>query len=274
MYCYFNGKIIQKNKTGLPIDDIGILRSYACFDFLRTHNGKIFLFNEHWQRIKKGAKFLGLNLPFNSEELKQIIQRLIQINKLSEASIRVVFSGGKTINSLKFNPQKPTVFIFFDKLHKFPSNCYQKGVRLKTYNFKREHPEIKITNYFEAVRLINRFPYKNFHDILYYWGNKILEASTANFFLIKKGELFTPLKDVYLGTTRNLVLKLAKRYLPTREQNIYLSDLKKAEEAFITSTSRGIMPVTKIDNQKIGSGKVGEKTKYLMDIFKKFTQNY
>lgn len=274
MYCYFNGKIIPKNKAGLPIDDIGILRGYACFDFLRTYNGKIFLFNEHWQKIQKGLKFLGLNLPFTSKELKKIIQKLIQRNRLSEASIRLVFSGGKTINSLKFNPQKPTIFILIDKPHKFPSHYYHKGVALKTYNFKRRYPEIKITNYFEAVRLMNRLPYKNFHDVLYCWDNKILEASTANFFLIKKGTLTTPLKDVYLGTTRNLVLKLAKKNFPIREQNIYLSDLKKAEEAFITSTSRGIMPVTKIDNQKIGSGKVGEKTKYLITIFKKITQSY
>ncbi len=106
--------------------------------------------------------------------------------------------------------------------------------------------------------------------IFYISDKKVLETSTGNFFIVKNNQLITPKKGVLIGTTRNLIIKLGKKDFTVQERNVSLGEIKMTDEAFITSTTRGIMPVVKIDNQKIGNGKVGDRTKCLMKLF----QNY
>ena len=104
-------------------------------------------------------------------------------------------------------------------------------------------------------------------DILYEQNGTITEGTTFNFFIFKKNTLITPKYTILLGTRRNLILKLAKKYFVVKEQKVTLNDLKTATEAFITSTTREILPIVKIDNQTIGDGLVGKNTKFLMELF-------
>ena len=273
-YCFLNRKIIEENKSCLGLDDIGVLRAYACFEFLRTHNGKPFLFNEHWKRFQNSAKILNLKIPISKQKVKSIIKKLLAKNKFKESNVRIVLTGGKIKNGMDYDKNKPTFYILVTGVHESPKLFYKKGVRLITYKHQRENFKAKTINYIIGIKLSRLLREKKANDVLYITDKKILEIATGNLFIINNNKLITAKKDVLIGTTRNLIIKLVKKDFKVEERDIFLNELKSADEAFITSTTRGIMPVVKIDRQLISGGKVGEKTKYLMKIFENYTKDY
>jgi len=273
-YCFLNGKIIEENKVCLRLDDIGVLRAYACFDFLRTYNGKPFLFNEHWYRFQNSAKMLNLKIPISKQRLKTIIQKLLIKNKFNESNIRIVLTGGRIKNGMDYDRNKPNFYILITKVHKSPRSFYEKGVKLITHKYQRENFEAKTINYITGIKLNEIIRKQKANDVLYITDKKILETATGNLLILKNNKLITAKENVLIGTTRNLIIKLAKKDFKIEQRDVFLKELKIADEAFITSTTRGIIPVIKINNQKIGDGKVGDKIKYLMEIFEKYTKNY
>ena len=275
-YCYLNGKIISENEAKISLKDIAILRGYGVFEFLRTYNSKPFLLKEHFTRLRKSAKNLNLQLPISQKELFKQIKKLLLKNKFKESAIKLVLTGGQIIDSrgMEYDKNSPTFFILVDKLQELPKSFYQKGVKLITYEHLREIPGAKTINYITVIKLQNLCKRKKAFDILYTQNGFLLETTTSNFFIFKKDKLLTPKKNILIGLTRNFVIKLAEDKFEVEEKDIALKELEKAEEAFLTSTTKEILPVVKIDNKIIGNGKVGKKTRYLMDLFQRHTKEY
>lgn len=272
-YCYLNGKFVPLNKACVSLNDIGLLRSYAIFDIVRIYNNKPFLLDKHLNRFYKSAQFLKLKVPISKNKTTLIIQKLILKNKLLDSFVQMVLTGGETKRGLTYDYNSPNFFILNKPLKQFPLSIYQKGIKLITYNHLREFPEIKTTNYITAVWLQNLKNKKNAHEILYVYDNKILEGSMSNFFIFKKDTLITPKNNILKGITRNFVLTIAKNYFKIQERDILIKELSEIDEAFITNTTKEIMPAVKIDNLKIGNGKVGQKTTFLIELFREYIKN-
>lgn len=273
-FCYFNGKFIPRGKVSINAEDIGILRGYGIFEFIRTYNGKPFLLKEHLDRFEKSAQLLNLKIPVSRKKLIDVINKLIKKNNFKESIIRIVLTGGKTINGLDYDYNSPTLFILNKKLKEYPDFVYKKGVKVITHYYQRQFSSVKTINYITAVNLQPLLKKEKAHEILYVSNGRVLEGTTSNFFIFKHNVLITPKNNILIGTTRNLVLKLAKNHFRIKEKDIFIKELRNATEAFITSTNKEIMPVVKIDNLKVGDGKVGKNTKFLIDLFKKHTQNF
>ena len=287
-YCYLNGRIVSLGKAGIHPTDIGFLRGYGVFEFLRTYNGKPFLYKEHIERLKNSAKALNLKLNISEEELKKIINKLLLKNKFNESTIRIVLTGGKIIGGMEFNSS--TLLILVDELKNLPANVFKNGIKLISFEHKRIMPEAKTLNYIPAVKLFSgEMKKQKAFEVLYMYNNRVLECSTSNFFIFsakggsasggKNTTLITPKKNVLIGTTRDLVVKLAKKEFKVEERDIKISELKTADEAFITATNKEIIPVVKIGAQKIGDakpaterGNVGKNTKILMKLFRDYTE--
>ena len=265
-YCYINGKIVPLEKARISPKDIGLLRGYGVFDFLRTINGKTFLCEEHIERLRNSAKLFKIKLPVDDDELREITDKLILKNGFKESSVRFVLTGGETRDGMDFN--SATLLILVEKSKTPPAKLYKTGVKLITLEHKRELPKAKTLSYISAVRLYNSdLKKEKAFEILYTDNGRVLECSTSNFFIFRGGELITPKNDVLLGVTRNLVLKLARRDFKIREREIKARELRFADEAFITASNKDILPVVNIDGKTIGNGKVGENTQKLMDAF-------
>lgn len=270
-YCYFNEKIRPENKTHINPRDIGILRGYGVFEFLRTYGGEPFLLNEHFARLKQSAKTLRIKLPVTKQKLRKLIKKLLVKNKMAEAGIRIILTGGNiNQDGITYDYNSPTFFILTEKPHQYPVSFYNKGVALITFEHQREIPQSKTIDYLMAVQLQRSRQRKKALEILYTKNGAALECATSNFFIFKDNKLITPKNNVLIGTTRNFVIKFARPYFKIEERDIQLEEVKFAAETFITATTKEIMPVVKIDNQMVGNGKVGENTKYLMKLFRKF----
>lgn len=270
-YCYLNGKILPLANARLPLDDLGVLRGYGVFDFLRTYNGKPFLLDEHLKRLKNSAREIGLTLPISIAKLKTIIADLLKKNGHSDSYIRIVVTGGQTDDGI--TPSSPTLFILIEELRPLPESLYQKGVKLMTHEYLRDVPRAKTTNYIVAVKLQKQKKREGAFEILYVAEGKIFECATSNFFIFRGPTLVTPKRNVLIGTTRNFVIAFAKKHFTVEERDMLLSELETANEAFITATNKEILPVVKIDNRTIGTGRVGKNTKYLLSAFRQCVKN-
>lgn len=278
-YCWANGKIVPLEKASVPVNDLAVLRGYGVFDFLKTVNGKPFLWQEHWTRFLNSAKLLNLKINFSEKEILGIIKKLLVKNKMRDASVRLLLTGGATADGMTV--KQPSFFILIEDLYLYPKKYFTDGVKLITQEYLRLVPGAKTTNYITAIRLAAAKKKAGAVEILFSDHGRVLECSTSNFFIVKKNpkgrasKIFTAHEDILGGTVRNKIIELARAAgLEVIEKEIKVKDLATADEAFLTATNKDVTPVVQIDEMKIGSGQVGPLTKRLMSLFADYLANY
>ena len=156
----------------------------------------------------------------------------------------------------------------------YPALVYSRGVKLIMVEYQRELPHVKSINYMNSIRLEPFKRKKNAFDLLYHSENGVTECPRSNFFVFQGDTLVTPSSLVLNGITRDIILKLASNHFPIEVKKIDLEELSSIDEAFVTSTSKCVVPVTKIDAHQVGNGKVGDRTRTLMQLFDEYSANY
>jgi branched-chain amino acid aminotransferase len=269
-----NGQYLPLKKARILPYDLGFLRGYGVFDFMVTANGKPFMPDDHWKRLELSAKELGLFIPVKKEDYHKIMSKLLKLNKGKEYVIRTVLSGGLSPDG--FTPSgKETFLILIEKRKRLPSNLYEKGASIITLEHQRDCPQAKINNYVVAIKNEREKKKRGALEILYTSKGKISEATTSNIFMVEKGKIITPKDKILFGITRKVVIKIALKYgYHVAERDVSLKEFLKADEAFLTASNKGIVPVVKVNGRKIGNGKVGKHTKVLMEEFAKFINKY
>lgn len=268
-YCFLNGKIIPFDQAWIRPDDLGVVRGFGVFDFLRTYNGKPATLERNLKRLRNSAQILGLVVPFSDEEITDAIATLLQKNAYAESSIRIVLTGG--VSPDLFTPQKTSTFyILVAAVQNLAKEVYEKGTKLITCEHLRVFPEAKTLNYLLAVQKINERTEAGAIEILFTYQGKVLECSTSNFYIFKGDSLVTAKKNILGGVTRQIVLGLAQKEFQVEERDVLISELDQANEAFLTASNKKIVPVVMIDGRQIGNGKVGENTKKLMQAFESY----
>ena len=261
MYVILNGKFVEEKKAVIPVVDHGFLYGDAVYETMRTKDGELWMFNEHIRRLNASAKAIGIGIRFRELQIREQIYELIKKNKLREARVRVTLSRGS--NGFNFGSAKsPTLLIQASKIKFPPRHLYEHGVSVVTFDIQRPMPKVKSTSMLSTVMAYKYAQKKRAYEALLVDDRgRITEGSISNVFFIRKGKIFTPKKNLLEGTVRNFIIKKAK----VKQTTIKKRDLPKMDEAFITSTIKGILPVTRINGRKVGDGEVGSVTKALMD---------
>lgn len=270
--CWINGELLSGHKASIGMNDLGLLRGYAIFDFFRTAHGKPFLLDEHLLRLRRSAALMELPLTYSDDELTKAVYDTLQASQLSQAGIRLLLTGGYTPDSITFTA--PTLIITAEHLAPVNDELLKTGVKLMSHVYQRELPEIKTTNYMMTLRLRHIQQQQKAYDILYHHNGHILELTRSNFFIVKGQTLITPSSHILKGITRKTVLELAKKYYKVEERVIEWTELQEADEAFLTGTNKKIIPVCQVDDIMIGSGIPGTVTGKLYNLFVDFEKNY
>jgi len=270
---FLNGEWVTKEKLMLPTADITFLRGFGVFDFLRTYDRKPFLLRDHVNRLIASATEMGLSppAPFDTHEsVEEVVHEGIKRNPAySDLYIKLYFTGGEAADAITIGT--PSFMCMFLPAGSYPPEDYTKGIKLITMRYERYMPKAKSLNYMAAVVGVNKARKVGAHDALYLTtdGKYILEGTTQNFFAVRKGKVFTAEEGVLDGITRKHVLWLAGREgIEVDVDDLPTADIPRFDEAFITSTTREITPVIRIDQQTIGNGTVGPVTQRLMQAFK------
>jgi len=270
---YINGQFVPKEDAKISVLDLGLLRGLGVFDYLRTYGGRPFHLWDHLLRFRYSAEHIGLTLPQSLIEIEEIIQTLLKNDPFTESSLKIVLTGG--VSPDQFFPQdKSSLIILAYPLVPPSPTFYSEGIKVVTTELGRSLPMSKTTQYASAIIALQRGKIHSAMEALYLNAHReILEGTTSNFFGFKNGILHTCCsEEVLIGITREVVRKLAKDHFPVELRPIRYDEIPLLEEAFITSSNREIMPVVEIDGVAIGSGKVGAKTKMLMELFHAYTQ--
>lgn len=266
MAVYFNDKFVNNEEALLHVSDLSMQRSYALFDFFRTVNGIPLFIEDHLDRFYASATAMHLVINKSREEMRNIVQELLQRSSLSEAGIRLMLTGGYSTDS--YNPAAPNLLITCNPVKTATANDFEKGFSVITYEHQRQLPHIKSINYLMAVWLQPLLKEKQADDMLYYNKESITEFPRANVFMVTAdNKLITPSHNILYGITRKNIISLAAEIMPVEERSISVEELLNASEVFLTATTKKIIPIVKINGQPIANAKPGPVTTKLFEKF-------
>jgi branched-chain amino acid aminotransferase len=266
MAAFLNNCFVNDEQALLHVSDLSMQRGYAIFDFLRTVNAKPLFVDEHLQRFLSSAAAMHLSIPYSTGELKQIILQLIKQSQLREAGIRLMLTGGYSADS--YHAAAPNLLITCNPVKTSDDSLFQKGITAVTYEHQRELPHIKSINYLMAVWLHPLLKEKKADDVLYHFNNTVTEFPRANVFAVtKENVLITPARNMLSGITRKFVLEQAAGFMKVEERDLTVDELYNASEVFLTSTTRRVIPVIKIDGMLIHNAQPGFITRKLWNKF-------
>ena len=276
---YVNGTIKPAHEAAIPVYDHGFLYGEGIYETLRTYNRLPFLYDRHMRRLRASARHLLLDVPFSDEALEEsIADTVAAAGEMNEAYIRVLLTRG--VGELNYDPQStpaPSLVIIVKPLDEPPSRVFTEGIRISLVNILRNHPG-SVNPLIKSNNLLNNAlamqeAYRNGAEegLMCNYRGELSECSQSNFFMVRGGVALTPKSKAGLleGITRAFLFEVGRDLgIEVRDETLFPKDLETADEVFITSTTRELSPVTRIDDRVVGTGKPGPVTMKLLEQYR------
>lgn len=269
-YCYIRGEFVPLSEARVAPEDLGMFRGYAVYEGITAVNGIPFHFHDHFTRLTASAAAIGLIMNIDEETAYDAAVELARRNApgAHRTSFRIILSGGVADHGIIYKPENTLFYMTAEQSGAHDSPLHVTGGKIITHEHLRFLPKCKTTNYIVPVSLQSARIAASAAEILYVHNGIISECSTSNIFMVKGGVLATPSRDILEGITRKVVLSRAKDAgIPTEVRDITLTELLTADEVFITSSFRDILPIVIIDDTTIATGAPGPITTSLMHNF-------
>ncbi len=248
IYCFANNQIQIIEKAGVPVTDLLVQRGYGIFDFLRVAGDKPLFIDDHLDRFFHSAEKMRLTIPQTREDIKNIVKELIHKNQMSYSGIRMIIAGGDAPDG--YTIEHPHLIVIQAPLAEPTLHLPTTGIKLATYSYQRQIPDVKTTDYLMAVWLQPWMKEQGADDILYHHNGAVRECPRSNFFLLTQHNvLVTAHEHMLKGVTRKNILQICAQYqIPFETREVSIAEIQNAKEAFITSSTKRIIPVHQIDN--------------------------
>ena len=286
--AYVNGRICSQQDAAISVFDHGFLYGEGVYEVIRTYGGELFLVGRHFRRLRASASMITLDVGMSDSALENIVRETIAAYRAGSGDpargqdvlARILLTRG--IGEMSYDPTKsphPSLVVIVKPLVPPPAAAYERGVAVSLVSVIRNHPasvdpRIKSNNLLNNVlamqEALRRGPY--FEAILRNYRGELAECSQSNLFLVKDGTARTPALDAGLlaGITREFVEEVAvEAGVPTVDAVLRDDDLLGADEAFLTSTSKEIVPIVRVDDRVIGDGRPGPVTRVLLDAYRR-----
>ncbi len=270
---YIDGEFVDSGQAALPLSDMAILRGYAVFDYLRTYNSKPFHLREHLMRLQKSAALLHLDCPWSLEFMEETVFELLRINTFAEATLRLLITGGDSIDSITPG-SRPRLVIMAAEMTPFPSHWYTDGVKIITADVTRYIPGSKSTSYIPAIVALKKARQQGAVESIYVnEQNQMLEGTTSNLFAVAGEQILTPAIDILPGITRDVVMRLAGEEFSVECGEIRRDGIDRYTEFFLTSSNKEVVPVVRVD-EDFHADQPGPVTRKVMELFRRYTQSW
>ena len=249
LYCFAQNQISLLENAGVPVGDLLVQRGYGIFDYLRVSNNKPLFIEAHLDRLFNSAEIMRLSIALSKEELKKIVADLIEKNNIPFSGIRLIIAGGDAPDG--YTITKPHLIIIQQPLEAPPAKMATKGIQLVSHFYQRQLAEVKTTDYLMAIHLQPWMKSQGGDDILYYNNDTVSECPRSNIFMVSQDNtIVTPSRNMLKGITRKNISAVAEaHHLKLEQRDISLAEMKKAKEVFITSSTKRIIPVSRLDEQ-------------------------
>jgi branched-chain amino acid aminotransferase len=274
-----DGRLSGEHDAVISVFDHGLLFGEGVYEVMRTYAKEPFLYRPHMTRLRASAERIALAVPFSDEELLDRLRATVTAADLpGDAYVRILLTRG--VGEIVYDPAacpSPTTIIIVKPHVEPPESIYEQGVMISLVPVVRNHPDsvnprIKSNNLLNnALAMQQAYKRQAFEALMRNHRGELCECAQSNLFIVSNGVLRTPPVEAGLlaGITRAFVLELAASLgVHTREETLYEEDLASADEAFLTSSTREIVPVVAVDSLEIGDGVPGKLTQKLMEAFR------
>ena len=272
-WIYLNGELVQQETATVSALDRGLLHGYGLFETMRSYGGRVFRLEEHYQRLCRGAERVGIEAPFSLADLVGATTGVLQRNGLEDARVRLMLTAGA-------EGAAGSVILLAREVTEYPRQLYRRGMSALVTPVRRNETSplsgVKSLNYLENL-LVREDARRQGVDeaILLNTRGLVAEGSASNVFLVLDGRLVTPnlSSGCLAGVTRQAVLELAAESgLEVIETDVELAAFASASEAFLTGSVMEVMPLTRLDDGPVGSGRPGPVTGRLHRLYQEMVR--
>ena len=292
MDVYLNGAMVPRQQASVSIDDAGFQHGVGLFETMAAYHGQVFRLSQHLSRLAQSAKALGLTPKLDTHALARAVEHVITHNQIDRARIRLTLTAG----AISMLPRRdnanregdtpaaplPTLLIVPSEPTMYDLAYFERGITVliapagaNPFDVNAGH---KTLNYWPRLRTLRQAASAGAGEAI--WlnvSNHLASGAISNLFLVKAGELFTPIArgeevegalpaPVLPGITRATVIELAASMgVAVHRQMLSIDDLLTADEVFLTNSSWHVLPVSKVEKETIGDGKAGELTTKLRE---------
>ena len=275
---YINGEIIPRQAAKISVFDSGFLLGDGVWEGIRLHNGHLVYLEEHMSRLYEGARAIGMDIGMSDDDLTNKIMETIDANQMhSDIHLRLIVSRGlkrTPYQHPKANIGGPSIVIIPE--HKIVTEeSKSKGLELVSVNTIRssqltQDPKINSLSKFNCIQAcIEADRLGADEGLMLDMNGYVSTCNSTNFFIVRHSEVWTSTGEYCLnGVTRGSIIHLCKKNnITVYEKDFLIDDVHTADEAFVTGTFAGVLPVIKIDHHTLSSGKKGAITDKLQDIY-------
>ena len=275
---YINGEYLPQSQATVSVLDRGFLFGDGVYEVIPVYAGKPLRLTEHLDRLQRSMHRVSLKSPLTQQEWEEIFQTLLESNPGGDRSIYLqVTRGAAPIRDLSFSADiEPTVFVMVNDIKPVDYAQLEKGIEAITVDdFRWKACDIKSVSLIANVMIRLSANEQNVVDAIMVRGGLVTEGTASNIFVVHSGIISTPPKSDCLlpGITRDLVIELARANgFTVKERDIKQGELETADEIWLTSSTREIAPVVKLDNRVVGNGAAGDYWKKIIALYQGYKQ--
>jgi branched-chain amino acid aminotransferase len=276
-----NGRVASPEEAHISVYDRGFLYGDSIFETVRTYGGKPFALADQLSRLARSAERVFIGLPVSLQTITAEVEQGIALAQNPESFARIMITRGS--GPLGLDPglaQDPNRVVLIEPFVPPSAASYEDGIGAITYRTVRSTDSTpaagaKVANYLTSVLAIREARKQDAVEAFIVDGRgNVLEGTTSNVFIVKEGRLITVPEEsgILSGITRAYLLRAAERLgLAVVIRDIREEELAQADEIFISSTLREVLPVTRLDGRTVGSGRPGPLTRRIHEEFRKAT---
>jgi len=275
---YLNGEFIPLTEARIPVMDRGFLFGDSIYEVIPAYGGRLFRLQHHLHRLENSMHAIHLENPLPEAEWENILATLLMQHPGEDQSVYLQVSRGVAPQRDHAIPEglEPTIFAITTPFPSIDPQIYEKGIAAITLDDIRwNYCNIKATTLLPNVLLRQEAKERDAMEAILIRDGQAIEGAASNLFIVNDGQVITPPKGEHLlpGITRDLVLELvAEAEMPYCEAHITTEELDNADEIWLTSSTREIMPVTHLDDRTIGNGKPGKLWQQVFNRFKAYKE--
>jgi len=270
---YLNGEFLAPEHARIPVMDRGFLFGDGVYEVIPCYQGRLFRLSHHLQRLDNSLRAIRMTNPMAHEQWSQVLEKLVAQRPEGDQSVYLQVTRGAAAERNHTIPQgiAPTLFAMTNPLHIAPPAQQRQGVAAITLDDVRwKLCNIKAITLLANVLMREQARDEGAVEAILIRDGLAMEGAASNLFTVQDGVIITPPKGPFLlpGITRDLILELARHHrLPHREEAITLEQLQGANEIWLTSSTKEIMPVTQLDGETVGNGQPGPIFQQTANLF-------
>ena len=277
-FAILNGKLINRSEAKVDIEDRGYQFGDGVYEVIRVYNGKMFTAKEHLERFVKSSNSIGITFPSTLEQLKSLLEELIDKNKLRLGIIYMQLTRGVSPRNHAFPSEEITpALTAYTKEITRPVESMKNGVKIiLTEDIRWLRCDIKSLNLLGNLLAKQKAAEEGGFEAIQHRGEYVTEGSSSNIFIVKNGVVITHESDnlILKGITKDVILKVClDNNIPVEERAFTLEELAGADEVFLSSTVSEVMPIVEIGDKKVTEGLAGPITRNLQELFKQEIEN-